>query len=104
MTPFGIRSERDIGPIDGEYVVDSVKLANEQAPEGYSFYFDEPDMPDRIIGGRYCIGMFGWLVPRPEASEFERIWKRRDDDNLESYDYCHVSFDETNGKPVARFS
>lgn len=39
MTPFGIRSGNDIGPLDGEYIVDSVRLANEQAPEGFRFYF-----------------------------------------------------------------
>lgn len=103
MTPFGIRSERDIGPFDGEYVVDSVKLANEQAPEGYSFYFDEPDIPAKIIAGRYCIDMFGWLVPNDRRPEFEPIWKRREDNKLDDFKPVIVSFDEVNGKPVAKF-
>lgn len=101
--PFGIRSERDIGPYDGEYVVDSVKLANEQAPDGYSFYFDEPDMPEQTIDNKHCIKMFGWLVPKSEAQAFESIWKRRDDDHLDKYDYGVVSFSAVNGKPVAAY-
>ncbi|MGN0076316.1 MAG: hypothetical protein ACI38Z_05005 [Parafannyhessea sp.] len=102
MTPFGIRSEREIGPFDGEFIIDSVKLANEQAPNGYSFYFEEPDMPEQIIDGKHCVDMFGWLVPNDRKSEFEPIWKRRGD-NLDDFKSVIVSFDEVNGKPVARF-
>lgn len=83
--------------------MDSVKLANEQAPEGYSFYFDEPDIPAKIIAGRYCIDMFGWLVPNDRRPEFEPIWKRREDNKLDDFKPVIVSFDEVNGKPVARF-
>lgn len=101
--PFGIRSTFHIGTPDGDYIVDSVKLANEQAPEGFSFYLDEPDIAERIIGGRYCIDLYGWLVPASKKSEFESIWTKFDDDSLDEFKYVTVSFDEVDGKPVARF-
>lgn len=103
MIPFGMRSDFDIGTPTGVYIVDSVKLANEQAPEGCSFYLDEPDIAERVIGGRYCIDLYGWVVPNERKPEFERIWKRFDDDGLNDFKYVIVSFDEVNGKPVARF-
>ena len=103
MTPFGIRSGNDIGPLDGEYIVDSMRLANEQAPEGVRFYFDEADMADCVIDGQHCVDMFGWLVPESRASEFEPLWKARLDDELDAGRYTIVSFDEVNGKPVATF-
>lgn len=102
MAHFGIRYANDLTDEFSEYIVDSVDLLNAQlAPHGMSFFFDTVDVDQRIIGGKHCEDMFGWVVPNDLVSEFELIWLVGEDEKLESYDYVCASWEDREGKPYA---
>ena len=71
---FGIRYANDLTDKFSEFIVDSVDLLNAQlAPHGMSFFFDTVDVDQRVIGGKHCEDMLGWVVPNDLVSEFEPI-------------------------------
>ena len=71
---FGIRYTNDLTDEFSEFIVDSVDLLNAQlARYGLSFFFDTIDADQRVIGGRYCEDMFGWVIQTawlPNSSRF----------------------------------
>ena len=102
MTIFGIRYEGDATGPDGPFVVDSVELLNEQlAPEGKRFFFDTADLGQRMICGRHCWDMFGWVVPEEDLDRFMPDWLARRDEDLEEFDYVSVDWVEDGGRPKA---
>ena len=98
---FGIRYESDLTHRYSEYIVDSVDLLNAQlAPHEMGFYFDSVDRRHRMIGGKHCWDMYGWVVPNGAVNDFEPIWLAGDDEKLENYDYVCASWDDRNGLPA----
>lgn len=100
MTHFGIRYANDLTDEFSEYVVDSVDLLNAQlAPLDMSFFFDTVDVDQRVIGGKHCEDMFGWVVPNDLVSEFKSIWLAGEDEKLESYDsYLCANWENRDGR------
>ncbi len=103
---FGIRYVNDLTGEYSEYVTDSVDLLNLQlVPHGMSFFFDTIDVRQRVIGGKHCWDMFGWIVPNGLAPDFEPTWLAGEDGKLESYNsYVCASWEDRGGKPYAVFS
>lgn len=98
---FGIRYESDLTHRYSEYIVDSVDLLNAQlAPHEMGFYLDSVDCRHRMIGGKHCWDMYGWVVPNGAVNDFEPIWLAGDDEKLENYDYVCASWDDRNGLPT----
>lgn len=99
---FGIRYTNDLTEEFSEFIVDSVDLLNAQlARHGLSFFFDTIDVDQRVIGGRYCEDMFGWVIPNGLVVEFEPIWLADEDEKLGGYDYVCASWEDRGGKPYA---
>lgn len=100
---FGIRYANDLTDIFSEFIVDSVDLLNAQlAPRGMSFFFDTVDVDQRIIDGKHCEDMFGWVVANERIAEFEPIWLASEDEKLdEKYDYVCASWEDRDGRPYA---
>ena len=102
MAPFGIRFESDATGPDGPFIVDSVELLNEQlAPEGKRFFFDTADLGQRMICGRHCWDMFGWVVPEEEIDRFMPDWLAWRDDKLHDFSYVTIDWTEKDGRPYA---
>lgn len=111
MTEFGIRHEADATGEWSDFVIDSVRLLNEQlAPEGLSFYFDEVNVAQKIIDDHKVWDMYGWAVSGDEAAEFERLWLADADESsaadgttpMDKFCDVSVSWGERDGRPYAR--
>ena len=99
---FGIRYANDLSDEFSEFIIDSVDLLNAQlALHGLSFFFDSIDVDQRVIGGKYCENMFGWVIPNGLVAEFEPIWLAGEDEKLGGYDYVCASWEDRGGKPYA---
>lgn len=100
MAHFGIRYANDLTDKFSEFIVDSVDLLNAQlAPHGMSFFFDTVDVDQRVIGGKHCEDMFGWVVPNDLVSEFEPVWLAGEDEKLECYNsYVCASWEDRDGE------
>lgn len=66
-----------------------------------SFFFDTVDVDQRVIGGKYCEDMFGWVVPNERIAEFEPICLAGEDEKLGSYDYLCANWEDRDGRPYA---
>lgn len=111
MTEFGIRYKADLTGEWSDYVVDSVRLLNEQLePEGRRFYFDQADVAQKSIGGFNVWDMYGWAVLPEEVDEFEPLWLASADRGpgeggstpMDGFCDVTVTWEERDGKPFAR--
>lgn len=99
-TVFGIRHTADLEAEDSDWLVDSVDLINaEAAKTGEAFLFDTVDVAQRILNGRKCWDMYGWIVPLEKLSEVEPLWLADNDEPIEAY-YTFVGFEEGVDVPV----
>lgn len=102
MTKFGIRHTADLEGRWADYVIDSVAIANDFAPDGMSFYFDTVDVAQQVIDGKHCWDMYGWLVSDKEKDSFEDLWLNDVDDEI-TQKYVLVTFENHGGTPAAVF-
>lgn len=104
MTVFGVKLKENLDGPWGPYVIDSVGLCNQYlAEQGKRFYFAEVDVEQKIIDGKHCCDMFGWVVTDGHAGEFEPLWLADDYEKMEPFDFVSVEWHEQDGRPVPVF-
>lgn len=104
MTVFRTRYESDTKGEFGQYVIDSVTLANDAlSGKGKRFYLDSVDVEQKEIGGFFCWDMCGWVVDESDSAAFEDLWIKEKDSELDGFDYAMVTWDDDGGSPVPVF-
>lgn len=57
-------------------------VQSEAEKQGNIFFLDSEDGHDEVVNNIKTCDMFGWLIPKEKASDFEKIWKEgQEDDN-----------------------
>ncbi len=99
-TVFGIRHTADLEGEWADWLIDSVDLINAEASKtGEAFLFDTIDVAQRILNGRKCWDMYGWIVPFEKLPEVEPLWLADDDCAIDVY-YTFVTFEEGVDAPM----
>ena len=98
MTVFGTRYESDTKGEFGQYVIDSVALANDAlSSKGKRFYLDSVDVEQKEIGEFFCWDMCGWIVDESDSAAFEGLWIKEKDSELDGFDYTMVTWNDDGG-------
>lgn len=50
-------------------------VQSEAEKQGNIFFLDSEDGHDGVVNNIETCDMFGWLIPKEKASDFEKIWK-----------------------------
>lgn len=104
MTVFGTRYESDTKGEFGQYVIDSVALANDAlSSKGKRFYLDSVDVEQKEIGEFFCWDMCGWIVDESDSAAFEDLWIKEKDSELDGFDYTMVTWNDDGGSPLPVF-
>ena len=65
-----------------------------------AFLFDTIDVAQRVLNGRKCWDMYGWIVPLEKLPEVEPLWLADNDELIDGF-YTFVDFEEGVDAPVA---
>ena len=68
---------------------------------GKVFFLDCEDGNDGVVEGLEVCNLSGWLIPKDKANEFEKIWKREEEDDYWSDFICLVRWKEENGIKIS---
>lgn len=72
-------------------------VQNEAQKFGKVFFLDCEEGNDGNVDGVEVCNLSGWLIPNEQVNEFEKVWKREEEDDDWSDFFCFVRWKNKNG-------
>lgn len=75
-------------------------VQSEAEKQGNIFFLDSEDGHDGVVNNIETCDMFGLLIPKEKAFDFEKIWKDGQEDDEWIRFFTFVSWEDDNGLKI----